>query len=333
MYDNLFWGKTFKDLSQIAVRAVGWNLGSLREIPGGVSDLGRMFGDGAQGKRPTLTGRTAYVIGLPVIVGLVGAIATYLMTGEGPREPMDYFYPRTGKKNPDGDNERISLPSYIKDIVSYQMHQLGTVLHKLAPLWDMIAAMLENKDFFGDKIRNEDDPFVQRRLQEAEYVWHTVQPLGIQNLREATKREQSTGVKVAGFFGMTEAPREVTRTPAENKIMEYIGAKMPRGATPEEADLRRERGELKTQMRTDPAGAGAKADSLLRSGALTLGQRQSFDRTAHTDPWLSRFGQLTFEQAAHVYALATPPERLKFKPLIGRKVKSAADAKAYGALR
>jgi hypothetical protein len=37
-YDNLFWHKTAKDLSMITVRSVGWNLGSYREILGGLKD-------------------------------------------------------------------------------------------------------------------------------------------------------------------------------------------------------------------------------------------------------------------------------------------------------
>ena len=38
VYDNLFWNRTLKDLALASVRSVGWNLGTLRELGGGVSD-------------------------------------------------------------------------------------------------------------------------------------------------------------------------------------------------------------------------------------------------------------------------------------------------------
>jgi hypothetical protein len=38
VYDNLFWNRTVKDLSMASVRSVGWNIGDIRELPGGVKD-------------------------------------------------------------------------------------------------------------------------------------------------------------------------------------------------------------------------------------------------------------------------------------------------------
>lgn len=40
-YDNLMWNRTMKDLGQVAVRSLGWNLGDIREIGGGIFDAGR----------------------------------------------------------------------------------------------------------------------------------------------------------------------------------------------------------------------------------------------------------------------------------------------------
>ena len=40
-YDNLMWDRTMKDLGQVAVRSLGWNLGDIREIGGGIFDAGR----------------------------------------------------------------------------------------------------------------------------------------------------------------------------------------------------------------------------------------------------------------------------------------------------
>jgi hypothetical protein len=40
-YDNLFMNRTAKDLAMLTVRSVGWNIGTLREIGGGIGDVVR----------------------------------------------------------------------------------------------------------------------------------------------------------------------------------------------------------------------------------------------------------------------------------------------------
>jgi hypothetical protein len=53
VYDNLFWSKTFKDLAMASVRSVGWNLGTIRELGGGLVDLASEGAKAAtQGRSP-----------------------------------------------------------------------------------------------------------------------------------------------------------------------------------------------------------------------------------------------------------------------------------------
>jgi hypothetical protein len=119
-YDNLFWNKTFKDLLMASVRSVGWNMGTLREFTGAVGDLVRGAHGASTGKgKMEFTPRMAYAITYPLIMGMQGAIAYYLMNGKAPETTKDYYFPRTGNKNPDGTDERVSFPSYIKDLYAY----------------------------------------------------------------------------------------------------------------------------------------------------------------------------------------------------------------------
>src|SRR6202012_2529325 len=81
VYDNLFWNKTAKDLGMLAIRSVGWNLGTVREVIGGVKDWGEFFAKGATpGKKAEFTHRMAYVTALPIVVGTMGAITNTLLT-------------------------------------------------------------------------------------------------------------------------------------------------------------------------------------------------------------------------------------------------------------
>jgi hypothetical protein len=69
VYDNLFWKKAAKDLAMASVRSVGWNLGSLREIPGGAIDFAKAGADVARGRAPEFTHRMAYVTSMTVWPG------------------------------------------------------------------------------------------------------------------------------------------------------------------------------------------------------------------------------------------------------------------------
>jgi hypothetical protein len=99
------------------------------------------------------------------------------------------------------------------------------VKHKLAPVWSAISEMLDNEDFYGDQIRNADDPLVTQAAQEAAFWRDQLIPFGIRNAQEAGRRSTDTRMKVAGFVGVTAAPRAETRTAAQRQMMDYLALK------------------------------------------------------------------------------------------------------------
>jgi hypothetical protein len=321
VYDTLFWNKTLKDLAMASVRSVGWNLGTVRELGGGAIDLGKAAAGAARGERPELTERASYVLALPFIVGLTGGIMGYLLTGERPKELKDYFYPRTGRKNAEGNDERVQLPSYMKDVMAYKEHPVQTLEHKQAPLGAMLSDMLHNEDFYGDQIRNADDPLVTQLAQEARFLAQQFVPLGVRNAEEAGKRVADPRMQVAGFAGVTAAPRTATRTAAENKMMELLGTKAPRGATPEQKATRERVGALATAARQ-----GTLADATLDAAedAGSVSQRQvARIRTAaegERDVWLERFQRLNADEALAVYTLASAAERAQWRDALELKL-------------
>src|SRR5262249_9503285 len=119
VYDNLFWNKAVKDLSMASVRSLGWNLGTIRELGGGAVDTVLAGKDLATGKKPEFTHRMAYLVAMPMLTGIMGAVAGYLMTGKGPDELRDYFFPKTGELDAQGRPIRLTLPSYMKDVYHY----------------------------------------------------------------------------------------------------------------------------------------------------------------------------------------------------------------------
>lgn len=337
VYDNIFWNRTFKDLSMAGVRAVGWNVGTFREILGGGKDyvvnaqrLLKQLADKLRGRPvlrgpgadPEFTNRMAYVLALPIIVGLMGAVLQYLLTGKGPRELKDYFFPRTGRKDSEGNDERVQLPSYMRDVVGWWRHGPQTAKNKLAPTLSAIAEMLSNENFYGDQIRNKDDGLVQQLDQERKYLVNLVTPLAVRNLQESGKRSTDTRTKVSGFFGVTVAPRDIVRSPAQDRIMEYAAGSAQRGATPEEAEARAG----KSQLGRDVAMGKVTTDSLDKlesAGTITTRQRATLERGMEQDLWLKRFTGLSVDRALVVYKLGTPAEQENWYDALDRKLDRA----------
>jgi hypothetical protein len=321
VYDNLFWDKALKDLAMASVRSVGWNIGTIRELGGGGVDLGKAAIGAAKGDPVELTERASYFIALPFAVGLAGAIMGYLLTGEPPKELRDYFFPKTGKKNIEGNDERVQLPSYMKDVTAYTRHPVQTVGHKAAPAISLISEMLHNEDYYGDQIRNPDDPYVTQMQQVTGHLAKELVPFGVRNAQESGKRVVDPRMKVAGFVGVTAAPRDATRTPAENKMMEYLAGKSMRGGTPEEATARTARADLLQAARQGTVSE-QQLDDAEEKGTLTRRQRVRVQRAADgdSDLWLERYKRLDADQALAVYKLASPPEQSKYRDALETKL-------------
>ena len=140
VYDNIFWDKTMKDLAFLSIRSFGWTGGTIRafgkgalEAPGSVASL-------VKGKG--ISPNTAWLLSLPMTVGIYGAMYQYMMTGKGPEEWRDYFFPKDGTKNTDGTDHRVSLPSYMKDAFSYAKDPLKTLTDKTSPFVNEVITTL-----------------------------------------------------------------------------------------------------------------------------------------------------------------------------------------------
>ena len=174
------------------VRSVGWNLGTFRELGGGALDMAKVAEKG-------LTDRAAYVLALPFMAAAYGALTQYLYTGQAPRELKDYFFPRTGRIRPDGTEDRVSLPTYMKDVYAYgeDIHNAvayggdptQTIKNKANPLISMVSQMLNNQDYFGGAIRNPADPAVQQLAQEASFLVDEVEPFSLRNYQQQAKEK------------------------------------------------------------------------------------------------------------------------------------------------
>jgi hypothetical protein len=320
VYDNLFWDKTFKDLAMVSTRSVGWNVGTIREIGGGIMDTGKQLNSLRNGGKAELTHRMAYIAALPITVGMAGAVTQYLYTGTGPESIKDYFFPRTGTYDVDGNPNRVQLPSYMKDVNAYASHPWQTIKHKLNPGIGSIAAMLNNEDFYGDKIRNESDPYTKQMLDNVRYLAKETLPLGVRNWQESEKRDATWKEKAAGFVGVTAANRGTTRSPAQNLMNELLPKQGAR--SPDMKQAQTDRGDILRQMR-EGKDAGDEINAAVSRGNVTDRQLRRIQQRSGTLPMIENFKRLSLEDAMRVYDAGDAREQGLWNSALNAKIARA----------
>lgn len=201
VYDNLFWHRTFKDLAHLMVRSVGWNLGTIREIGGGVAALRRP----QDIRNAENIHKVAYTLALPLVSGMIGAMYQYAHTGKGPSQLKDYFFPKRA------DGSRITLPTDVKDVYHYATAPVRTVENKTGPLINTLVEMLHNRDYYDRPIRGEGDPLIKQLKEEADFIGRQFLPFTVQPMAGSKKGmpAQTTEQKAEGFAGFTRAPNDL----------------------------------------------------------------------------------------------------------------------------
>ena len=86
--DNIFWNKMAKQITGLAFRAPGWDLGLIRQLGGPPLDIYRMLHDAVQGKKfnPDNLDRPLFLIGAAAVTVAYNSMMTYIHTGKTPSE-------------------------------------------------------------------------------------------------------------------------------------------------------------------------------------------------------------------------------------------------------
>lgn len=224
-YNNQFWNKTAREIAQTVIGAVGWQVGTVRTVTGGVRDIQRLWkpeklaaaldkeGKITDADMGRISGRLTYLISLALMMGGLNAATQYLLTGKGPSEPKDYFFPKTGRKNADGSDERLQFPTYWMDHYKLATHPLQTAEHKIHPIFGMFMEAISNQDYYGVQIHNPHASWAEQAKEIAEYVAKGFMPYSWTNRQKIVENEGGIARQVAGFAGITTAPASVSRTP------------------------------------------------------------------------------------------------------------------------
>jgi hypothetical protein len=223
VYDNLFWNKTQKQILMATTRAVGWNLGTIREVGGGILDMAKLLDSGE------MTYKASYVIGLTATTALYGAMYQYLKTGKAPENLEDLFKPQTGGKNKDGTPERVMLPTVMKDVLNVAAAPEKTVAGKVNPLVTAVTEMRSNEDYRGAQIFRFDlatgkaEPIVEQLRDAARYLSNQFTPIGVSKQIKADPSSKISPFE--RFFGLNPPPRsldpDIPYQPSAEQIRAY----------------------------------------------------------------------------------------------------------------
>ena len=312
-YDNLFWNKIIKDLLMISVRSVGWNVGTFREILGGAYDMKDFV------KNKELSYRLSYTFMMPVVVGTLGAVYQYLATGERPKETKDFFFPKTGILDEEERPQRVSFPSYMKDLYHYYQNPVKTLLNKTNPGLNIVLKMLQNEDFYGTEIRHPDDKLTMQAKELMGYMLKEFEPFSYRGIqREVGLSGKVSAKSLAPMIGITPAPVDINKTPAE--LLEY---NIEKGHLPSEPRTTKqsEQHQLEAKIRKDIAKHDySSLHDALRNRDISFKESEKLIKTARQTKLQRRFGNLNAEESIEVWNKMNPVEKQGLRSQYVQKV-------------
>jgi hypothetical protein len=333
VYDNIFWHKTMKDLAFLTIRSFGWTGGTIRAFGKGIRDIPesikRQFA--GQGISP----RTAWLISLPTIVGMYGAMYQYMMTGQGPQEMKDYFFPWDGTYNADGTKHRVSIPSYMKDFFAYAKHPLETAAHKTAPAFNEMIEIFSNKDFYGTQIIehqkksmwDSDDTLYKNGLNVLQWLSEDVEGIGKYegqslipfSFKQDPAQQPTTRQAIEQKFGIMPAAKEFQRTDTQNNIITEMAKDYGDEAkTKEAADRITARREVRERLYKGETWDQLPQDLRDRAAYSDKMEKKVID-DASLDPYKRMFRDLKSEGQLDVWMNMTKGEKDDYTQYLNNK--------------
>lgn len=219
VYDNVFVDRTMKDIAFATTRAVGWNVGSARTLGGSATDLLTTRARVKEGDS-AVSHKMAHTVGLVGTIMFYNAVYGYLH-GRPPKEMEDYIHPM----GPDG--KRVEIPSYLKETENQARAAKSLAHGDIQPELDVahgkinpgLATAMEslfNQDYFGNTIRNRNDPLVRQTEQYFNYLFSQATPFGMRNRPDLPQnRAWNSASRMEQWFGINPVKKGEPLAPVE----------------------------------------------------------------------------------------------------------------------
>lgn len=326
-YNNLFWNRRVKDLAVLDTLSLGWQLGFLREYGGGALDLGKFTSKVLRGETfDALKGgqlhKPLFVAAYTTMGGMYAGLMTWGLTGTEPHGWMDYVYPRTGDKNPDGTDKRVNTMFYSREFpaIAKHMDQQGVfkglthlAASKGSGLYGLMAEWATGLNSFGQEIADPDAPIWKRTAQKLAYSLTDLEPISVKAMR------QSGDVKGAALAigGFTPVAKYITATHTQGAIQEAYQRYVAPSQTPYDKAM------FSDDMRALRAATGrddSKADEILTKMqdqyGLNYKEMHRLQRSIekNEDPSIVMFKRLDWHVQKKLLDAMSPEDRETYLP-------------------
>jgi hypothetical protein len=322
-YDRLFINGFAKNLVQAVTRSAGWTGGTLVTLFGGMKDAAMFMHEWQKtGALPkNIPDRVAYSLSLIIGIGLANGIMTKMFTGEDPKE-RDFLTFRTGEKDEYGKDRRFVLPSYGKDYNGYVFDFFNTLKAKTGPLVNAGLTVAHNKDYYGNKVYNEEDKLHENAFDLAKFGIQEFTPFWIRGvMQNREKSGKSIGGFIAPLVGIMPAPRRMTETSAEKKMDEYVAAEQKEtGRTKQEVAKRDLKKQIYRSFRESTEKGNAALGDAIKNKQITLREAHEMKKNRGLNTFVSTYQRLTVDKALKVWDLASDEEKKILKPSLAKKV-------------
>lgn len=264
------------------------------------------------------------------------AIMSYVNTGKVqlPTQVRDYWNPRTGNKDANGHDERMSMPGY----EAFLMRSLGggglkgmadEAKGSLNPAITGAVETAQNKDFYGDQVRPEGGSVLGNTARGAAHIAKGALPISVMGGLGGSPEgdDRSWGMKLyQGVVGGTVS-HPVTSS-AEQTAYDILNRNEPAGRTPVESEARKNTNQWVKRLR-----AGEDQDKITdemdKDPGMSPGKETSVFRRAREAqglPGLIADTQFKIPDLAKIWAAATPEEQRQTKDGMEERIDSAGEA-------
>lgn len=327
VHDNKFQHRMVQDAMQGIFLAPNWNEGLARLVGGSARDYVRAAIDMRNGKSPTVTPNMLIPFGAVMAHMAFSAAINRALSGQWPQSYRDYFQPRTGQKDNDGNDMRVNLLTPFKDIPSWLTAPQHTLWNKLSPLIHMAHDIGQNSDYHGVEIYHPGDTLGEKAGEVAKYVGKAALPFSVQSYERMKDVGADAKRKALGFAGLNPVPNYVANTDAEKLARElHISQQPPGTRTQEQYDQSELVKRLAQSIRSNQPGAGQAARDALKAHQIT-DENYVDMMTTKNQPYLQRtVKKLGAEDAMRVWNVADDKEK---RTLVNDMIAKIGDAKEW----
>ena len=320
---QVLWDRTFihnaaKSVIQGLIRAPGWTGGTIIELGGAPIEAAKFIKDWVKsGSLPGhIPNKVSYTMSLFLINALICGSLTAMLTGEPP-EGLDWLFFRTGGKDKNGDPKRFMLPMYVKDVVSYVIHPMTTLLHKMHPILSLASDIAQNKTYNNVEIFDPSDHWYQILTDMTKHFGKGYTPFSVSGVIRSNERKDPVWQQGLSMIGIQPAKREFQMSAAERKAVEYMTEHGKKEAmSKSEYERKQQNNEIRDKAKAGDINA---IDAARRNGSLSKKEATIMKRSLDT-PMLERsFKTLDAKEALDVYNRATDKEKQELEPLLRKK--------------